>query len=26
LVDGVDLRDSVAAAKDRRVFELHPLR
>jgi deazaflavin-dependent oxidoreductase (nitroreductase family) len=26
LVDGVDLRDPVAAAEGRRVFELHPLR
>lgn len=25
LVDGVDLRDPVAAAEGRRVFELHPL-
>jgi hypothetical protein len=24
LVDGVDLRDPVKVAKDRRVFELHP--
>lgn len=26
LVDGVDLRDPVAAAEGRRVFELHPVR
>jgi deazaflavin-dependent oxidoreductase (nitroreductase family) len=26
LVDGVDLRDPMAAAEGRRVFELHPIR
>jgi hypothetical protein len=26
IVDGVDLKDPVAAAEGRRVFELHPVR